>query len=261
MADMEREKDSVNFLWTGGWDSTFQLLRLLLLSPCRVVPYYLIDEQRPSTGMEIRTMHRIKEHLSETYPDTCALLAPTRFFSVAGIAPDQAITDAYDAVLAEHFIGPQYEWLPRFCRENDIENIQLCIHRDDKAHVVLEQMVQCRSEFGHDVFSVAPECEDPNRHLLFERFSFPVFDLTKKQMAEVAAENGWTGIMNMTWFCHTPKRGYIPCGNCNPCHYTIEEGLGWRIPACNRKDASRLETFVARIKIALLRRLDGQGVQ
>ena len=34
---------AVKLLWTGGWDSTFRLLQLLLLYEKKVQPYYIID--------------------------------------------------------------------------------------------------------------------------------------------------------------------------------------------------------------------------
>ena len=40
-------------------------------------------------------------------------------------------------------------------------------------------------------------------------------------------------VMKLTWFCHRPRRGQ-PCGTCNPCIYTIEEGLGERVPMSGR---------------------------
>jgi hypothetical protein len=40
--------------------------------------------------------------------------------------------------------------------------------------------------------------------------------------------------MELTWFCHRPIRGE-PCGVCNPCIYTIQEGLGVRVPASGRR--------------------------
>ena len=54
--DMQHENghlEPIKILWTGGWDSTFQLLRLLFLDKQPVEPYYLIDEERPSTGIEL----------------------------------------------------------------------------------------------------------------------------------------------------------------------------------------------------------------
>lgn len=48
-------------LWTGGWDSTYQLARSLIMNKSRMQPYYVIDEDRPSTGIELKTMGANKE--------------------------------------------------------------------------------------------------------------------------------------------------------------------------------------------------------
>lgn len=34
-------------------------------------------------------------------------------------------------------------------------------------------------------------------------------------------------IIDDTWFCFNPINGK-PCGYCNPCKYTIEEGMSYR---------------------------------
>lgn len=36
-----------HLLWTGGWDSTFRVLQLLLCSRDAVQPHYIIDPERP----------------------------------------------------------------------------------------------------------------------------------------------------------------------------------------------------------------------
>ena len=53
----------VNLLWTGGWDSTFRLLQLLLLHRVAVAPHYLEDPTRASTQIELETMARIADQL------------------------------------------------------------------------------------------------------------------------------------------------------------------------------------------------------
>ena len=50
----------VQLFWTGGWDSTFQLLRLLLDQRAPVVPYYLLRDRRTSTTHELEAMERIR---------------------------------------------------------------------------------------------------------------------------------------------------------------------------------------------------------
>lgn len=52
-------------------------------------------------------------------------------------------------------------------------------------------------------------------------------------MLGVAKANKWEEIMNLTWFCHKPKKNK-PCGKCVTCVATIEKGLGYRIQLKNR---------------------------
>ena len=239
MKDAPLEENS-NLLWTGGWDSTFQLLQLLLIHRRRVTPFYLIDAERPSTGVEIRTMQRIKNHLAKEYPHTKELLQPTRYFAVADISPDCKITEAYLSCFNGKHLGTQYEWLARFCKENGITDMQLCVQADrrpDKADCFDNDLDRILSE-GTDgvqmVLRIDPKFKETSEYLVFRYFSFPVFRLTKIQMFSIGKKEGWEATMNMTWFCHSPTKNTKPCGKCTPCFQTIKEGLGWRIPVKSR---------------------------
>ena len=63
-----------SLLWTGGWDSTYRLLELLLVHGGTVQPYYLIDTHRRSLRLELRTMRRIKSLLFEQHREAWELL-------------------------------------------------------------------------------------------------------------------------------------------------------------------------------------------
>ena len=219
-----------NMLWTGGWDSTFQLLQLLVDQKVSVTPFYLIDEERRSTGVEILTMRRIKSHLQNHFPDARQLLNATQYFAVGDIAPNPNITEAYKRIRDKSFIGSQYEWLARFCEEHKICDLQLCVEKagSSKAYALLSSMVKEVIHEGHNTFKVSENFSNTDEYAVFKYFSFPIFDLTKTEMVQVAREQGLDKIMNMTWFCHKPIKGK-PCGKCNPCISTIEEGLGGRI--------------------------------
>jgi len=229
---------TTRLLWTGGWDSTFRLLGLLLLHRRPVTPYYLLRGKRPSTPIELDTMARIRQALADQHPHSRTLLQPTVFCDVADLAPDATITDAYERALRNTFLGRQYEWLAWFCTQHDVDNIELCIHRDDKAHAVLEPFV-AREDAGERRWRL-----DPGRvsrvenaadlQMLFRYFAFPLFETTKLQMASQTQAQGWQSLMAMTWFCHSPRRNGQPCGCCHPCLYTIEEGLGYRLPRWSR---------------------------
>lgn len=224
----------VNLLWTGGWDSTFRLLQLLLLERVPVVPHYLEDPTRASTQTELRTMARIGDHLRETYPHTSALLQPLRVAAVSSIAEDPEIIGALNEIRTRVFIGSQYAWLPAFCKRHAIADMELGVHVDDKVQALLRSFaMEFEHPAGYRSIRVDPRHADTAEFRLFRYFSFPLFHIDKVGMDRQAQAEGWGAIMDMTWFCHTPVRGR-PCGICAPCVYTIEEGLARRVPASRR---------------------------
>lgn len=228
------EAPCVNLLWTGGWDSTFRLLQLLLLHRVPVVPHYLEDPTRPSTQIELRTMARIGDHLREAYPHTRELLQPLHIAAVADVAEDPEIAGALREIRKRVFIGSQYAWLPAFCKRNAIADMELGVHVDDKVQALLRSFAM---EFEHPCgfrsIRVDPRHASSAEYRLFCYFSFPLFHIDKLGIDRQAEAEGWGDIMGMTWFCHTPVRGR-PCGICAPCVYTIEEGLARRVPASRR---------------------------
>lgn len=224
----------VNLLWTGGWDSTFRLLQLLLLHRVPVIPYYLEDPTRASTQTELRTMARIGAHLGEAYPHTRELLRPLRIAAVADVAEDPEIAGALREIRKRLFIGSQYAWLPAFCKQHAIADMELGVHIDDKVQALLRSFaMEFEHHAGYRSVRVDPRHAGSAELRLFRYFSFPLFHIDKMGMDRQAHAEGWDAVMDMTWFCHTPVRG-APCGFCAPCVYTIEEGLARRIPASRR---------------------------
>ena len=225
---------AVKLLWTGGWDSTYQLVRLLLMHARPVVPYYLMDTSRASTQTELRTMEAIRTRLCESYPHVRELLHPLRTFEVEAGAGDREIADALGAIRKRVFIGSQYQWLAEFCKREGIDGLELCVHVDDKVHALLWPMVQeSDASGGYRSWRVDPAYRETDEYTLFRYFGFPLLDIDKLAMGRTAEREGWDAIMEMTWFCHRPARGK-PCGVCGPCVYTIQEGLGRRIPPTRR---------------------------
>lgn len=224
----------VNLLWTGGWDSTFRLLQLLLLHRVPVIPHYLQDPTRASTQIELRTMVEIGDRLRATYPHTRHLLQPSRIGSVADVADDRELACALGEIRERCYIGSQYEWLPTYCKHNAIDDMELGVHVDDKVQALLRGVaIEFDHPCGYRSVRVDPGHADTAEFRLFRYFSFPLFHVDKVQIGQQAEAEGWNAIMDMTWFCHTPVRGK-PCGICAPCIYTIEEGLAHRVPASRR---------------------------
>ena len=220
----------VQILWTGGWDSTFRLLQLLLELKLEVIPHYVIDDTRESAPTELRTMERIRQALADKYPETRDRLHPTRIGRVTDLQPEPDVQVAFERVASRFGIGNQYAWLSRYCHQNDIHGIELGAENTVRGAgaVVDGQMVPGKAPQGYDINLVRSD-GNPDLIKLFGRFAYGLDTMTRADMAESTRRNAWGEIMGLTWFCHHPTRENEPCGTCNPCLNVIDEGFGWRI--------------------------------
>jgi hypothetical protein len=216
---MSASSPDVNLLWTGGWDSTFRLLDLVLVQERSVQPYYLVDPGRASAAMELKTKGNLREKLPAD------LVAPTICRDVTDVAENPAITERFERIRAWSALWPQYDWLTRFVAQEEVEGLELTIHRDDRLHAVLEGHV----EPAGDNFVLRSGVADPDLGI-FRPFRFPLFEMTKLEMQTEAERHGFAELLEQTWFCHEPTARGEPCGDCMPCRFTRREGLGRRIP-------------------------------
>lgn len=236
MADHLSDATPARILWTGGWDSTFQLVQLLTVHKAHVSPIYLIDEDRRSTGVEILTMKRIKERLFAQYPDTKRLLLPTQYYGVADISPNETLSDVFLRLRERYFIGVQFDYLARFCDEHSLSGVQLCLERfvGGTTYTPIADLMVETTDDDHSVFHIGEQFSDTDQYIVFRYFSFPLFNLTKDDTLRISREQGFDEILQTTWFCHRPRRGMKPCGVCTPCLYVMREGFGWRMPLSSR---------------------------
>ena len=107
---MDRDTPVV-LMWTGGWDSTFRLLQLLLQHRVPVAPLYMLDDTRASSPIERKTMEAIRAALAEQHPHTRALLQPTIVVPVRDLAPDVTFQRAFDRLAVQCIIRPPTGWL------------------------------------------------------------------------------------------------------------------------------------------------------
>lgn len=204
--------------WTGGWDSTFRILQLLEKN-IFIQPYYMVST-RSSTAMEIRTIGILKQMIAEKFPEWSGFLGELELFDIAEIEKNDEISQAYYNLTQVGHLGNQYELLASFAFKRKLEEIELAVHKDDKVNIYIKSAVIPYNE------SLVLDMNSSNKEIqtLFRYFSFPILDYTKLQMEKEAKAKGWIDIMDNTWFCHRPQKGQ-PCGLCNPCRYTFEEGL------------------------------------
>lgn len=215
-----------HLLWTGGWDSTYRLLEITLIHNAPVQPHYLLDPRRPSSSKELETIELIRQLLVGR-----GVQLPELLVTPITEVPPQAVNSLrFGALRSQAPIGIQYEWLSNYAIGAGLI-LELSVHEDDRAAVFLKDHVHRVDDEAGGYWELLTDVSDPLE--LFRAFRFPILNLTKLEMERRADEAGFGDVMELTWFCHSPKGGQ-PCGSCLPCQFTIEEGLGRRIPLRNR---------------------------
>lgn len=217
----------IHLLWTGGWDSTYRLLHLLVVARKPVQPYYLIDPTRRSTDKELDTRRRIRSAVLQRFPHASALLLPSIMHDVSELPHNPASVKLLEGLRTRGWLGEQYVWLADFAALRGLTRLELSINLEDRPRQRLAHDAE-PLESDPTIYRLVDQPEDPNLEL-FRRFRFPIFNISKREMARRAAEAGFGDLMEMTWFCHTP-RGGKPCGTCAPCRDIVGEGLGRRLP-------------------------------
>lgn len=191
--------DTAHLLWTGGWDSTFRLLDLLLVQQRPVQTYYLISAsaERPAFGREIWTMTRIKQKLRAGNPAMHDLLRPTLYRDVKDLRRSPDVLEKLQRLRTAGHLGRQYAFLAEFAEQEGVDGLELCIHRDDRAHAFIAPLVTRVEHAGDRYYRLLDPPANPNADI-FRHFRFPVFDLSKLEMERIARERGWTPFMEAT---------------------------------------------------------------
>lgn len=261
----------VHTFWTGGWDSTFRVLQLVIDHQSVVQPHYVIDPERLSVRQELLALEKIRESLQAFDPRASARLLPTRFALLNDIRPDPEITRAYAELREKFELSTQYDWLNRYAKQHGIIDLEMGFQKDDDAphFEELRAMSEAsRASDGSKTWRLPEHHESPNL-VMFERFSFPNLWLTKSDMLAAADNSGFLPILELSWFCHYPVRDQ-PCGACSVCRHVMDAGMPqrfsrsgmlrnkiWRIYHPLRLLVSHPERF--RQRISDIRRWGRQG--
>jgi len=223
--------DVVNLFWSSGWDSTFRLLELVLMKNQAVQTYYVIDTARRSFPLEIKAMAEIKTAILHRKPEAAQLILPTQFTLLDDVPTNEQITGQYRRLLKIRHLGGQYEWLSRFADWANLDDLELCvrIREDNFVSTFLGQNVTGESNGGFDYYRLKQDVANPDISL-FKYFRFPIYHVSKLEMQNISKAQGFFDIMMRTWFCHSPLKNGLPCGNCLPCDDAIKDGLANRLP-------------------------------
>ena len=226
-ASDKEEKRTVHIFWTGGYDSTFRVTQLSQ-KDVNIAPYYL-KFRRQSTPNELEAMEKITNLLKQN-PKTKCTFSPLQVIDAEEYTVDPAVKQAYKRIRETMYVGSQYVKLASYALNHP--GFELSVHKDDKAIAVINAQGKLKKIEDEEIgtyYIVDQENSSEDVCTMFSNFCFPLTDITKLQMKQWYIENGYEEVMNSTWFCHKPRNGK-PCGVCNPCKYTIEEGMKERLP-------------------------------
>lgn len=226
-----KEKQKVNVLWTGGYDSSF---RMIDLSKKDVVvqPYY-VSENRFSEKHELSAITEITSDIINHRETRCTIL-PVKICKKWDVNPDSAITKSYKILKKIVPIGSQYEWLARFAKQNDIRGLELGIEKASTSKVVqifdkMNANLELVDIDGVSYYKLSEDNNDPDLYNVFGWFHYPnpLFNLTKIEVLQEYKNLGFEHVISKTWFCYRPIRN-TPCGVCLPCQSALSEGMDFR---------------------------------
>jgi len=231
-------RDITRLFWTGGWDSSYRIIELLLFEKRAVQPIYIIDPNRKSIGFELRAMQIIKKLLKDNYPELRRLLLPTKYFELGDIKKNSDISKAYQGVLKEYPVlglGIQNEWMARLMEQFHLDGVEMGLQKSQTHFFSTFMNLLEKSEInGRVVVKVREELKGTDEFTLFKNFRFALTEITKPEMFDRAKKESFLNWLEQTWFCHNPTPSGKPCGICVPCTSVMKEGMSNRMPLLSK---------------------------
>ncbi len=258
IADCPTPARPIDLLWTGGCDSTFRLLQLAILLRKKVQPHYILSIRR-SVYAEIYFMGQIKNALFEKFPWTRDLVLPTIFYDYNEIPVCPQIRDNLAELRKTLVLGEQYTHLAELQKWKNFPYLELGIQKTDERFrkSIDDFLVRCEAE-GDCWYQFDESARDTLQYPIFGFYRFPLLDISKEEMFDIAKQHGFFDLLNLSWFCHYPimKKNFgeepeiTPCGCCSVCNMSEMEGMGWRIPLGRRlknKIVSKIRSILRRL--------------
>lgn len=208
--DMKQNDNTTHVFWTGGMDSTFRVIQLLMTTDRIVQPHYIISSE-DSTSIEIDTILTISRDLIRKYPELKSRFLPTIFTNEKLIPGLEEVTEQINELRKKCIVTDQYIFMVNYLKANNIDKIDVAITKEITLH-------------GNRKF------EYYRTSKAFVNFAYPILDLSKRDMFRLAKENDWYDLLSKTTFCHRPRKKVSPCGVCGPCNDAVVAGMGFRLP-------------------------------
>lgn len=92
-------------LWTGGWDSTFRILYLVLHGSRQIQPYYLYFEMRRSSVLELEAIELIQKLFRERFPWAARRITRPIVIKIDDLPQNEELHQAYATLRNRYYLG------------------------------------------------------------------------------------------------------------------------------------------------------------
>ena len=218
-------------LWTGGYDSTYVVMKLLWEGH-EVQPIYLssIDARRSET-IELNVMKSITDYIRDNYPKYGHRIkdfiktkveideeTDKKLVKLGGYGPRQDCGMGIQQAMITHFSS----YFP-----HELYYGTLIGHPKYRRRRVSSVYLRFLS-YDADNCGFIDETKFKNEHdqlcIIFKNLKFPIINLTKEEILEDSKNKKFDDVLYKTWSCWHPNRSKKPgrhCGRCTPCKQRI----------------------------------------
>lgn len=219
----KRNTNAKYIFWTGGYDSTFCILKSLLLENNEVVPVYLsgnidnkkIKKSRNNKPHELQTMNKIRSMIQQQFPEKSHNLKP--LVNLENVSLSNNVNNSMKNLYYNYdvFTRPfnQYGSLAQASLNLDAP-VDLGYHWEDSANSTKLYKTL------HKIVKNGKIVSDMKEYDIFKNFRFPIIDYSKEDMLQYAKTHNFDNILYNTWSCWHPVNGK-PCGKCAMCKERI----------------------------------------
>lgn len=223
----------IEILWSGGWDSTFMLLKLAREYDV-IQPYYILFN-RSNQEYEINAIHNVLNKIAGHKEITCHIL-PVIYVRKEDIVEPLWLRLCWEKYKDKPYsVAPQYLTLAAFAMNH--KGIAI---GQERYYEIPGHMTRLMYEKGHMLFTKDGvgyfDSRRSNKEVfaLFGNAIYPVSLYSELMMKDKVIEWCCQDIMKDAWFCYYPINGK-PCGLCGPCRVKIKQCMDFLFSSENLK--------------------------
>lgn len=207
----------VTLYWTGGFDSTFRLLQLILIEKKCVNPVYMnfpeldgVYIRRKNVNFELESMKKIINEIHNLgYGD---LIMPLTVVTKVKLSAE--VLDATDKLYRAGFLRRRISQYAHMIQYSLDKNMIIEEGAEKSEHSTSNKMVKPFLD-KTGLLNLSKVKGTPL--YVIRNMKFPIINLTKRDMLNIAKKHKFDYILQWTRSCWYPSITGSPCGTCMMC--------------------------------------------